>query len=254
MLLTADIFPEDVQARLSVERSLEFLLRMRVGSASKIGGSLWATAYGLDAFATDRIPEYQPGIDVLASRQAMATLFAAYVMRGDLPQRGDEERVPWSRALHEAAAAVEKLPKHDGKWLRLYDYDVEATPPPPRASATAPSTMPTPPGQVLGTFGMDRMLENVTAMEDVGRERVIAALSANLTIRQRLAAAVCGLEDEPMSAVALPVTDEEVAEFWRHKPEQFKALDGAPPASVAERTRRLYQLWVAAKLEARMKK
>jgi hypothetical protein len=260
MLLTADIFPDDVQARQSVERSLEFLLRARVGSASKIGGPLWATAYGLNAFATDQIPDYQPGVDVLASRQAMAALFAAYVMRGDPPQRGDDERVPWSKALHDAAAAVEKLPKYEGNWLRLYDYDVETTPPPPvrvvpqlgsASATTAPTTMPR---QVVGTFGMDRMLENVAALEDVGREKVITALSVNLTIRQRLGAALCGLEDDPMSAVQLPVTDDEVAEYWRHVPERLKMLDGPAAGSVAERTRRLYLLWVAAKLEGRVKK
>jgi hypothetical protein len=264
MLLTADIFPDDAQARRSVERSLEFLLRARIGNASKIGGPLWATAYGLDAFATDRIAEYQPGVDVLASRQAMAALFAAYVMRGDPPQRGaDEDRVPWNKALHDAAAAVEKLPRFGGNWVRIYDYEVEMTPPPPApvvphlgigGTATAPTT--TPPRQMVGTFGMDRMLENVAALEDVGREKVLAALSANLTIRQRLGAALCGLEDDPMSAVQWPVTDDEVAEFWRHQPERFKVLDTpvAAGTSVGERTRRLYQLWVAAKLESRVKK
>src|SRR5207302_1548272 len=120
MLLAHDVLGDKL-ARMSVERSIAVLLRMRVGSASASGGPLWATAYGLDAFATDRIPEFQPGIDMLASRNAMQAIFAAYLMLGDPPPRG-EERVSWSQPLAAAVAAVEKLPKYDGKWLRIYDY------------------------------------------------------------------------------------------------------------------------------------
>jgi hypothetical protein len=253
MLLAHDVLGDDDKlARMSVERSITVLLRMRIGSASPIGGPLWATAYGLDAFPTDRVLEFRPGIDVLASRNAMQAIIAAYLMLGDPPPRG-EEHVSWSQSLSASGAAVEKLPKYDGKWLRIYDYEIEQTQPPPSTQPTGFSTTAPviPPAQQTGTWGMDKMVENVQTVTDVGRERFIAALAANLSLRQRLAAALCGLDDDPLSP-DLPVTDDELREYLKTSDARFRVLEGPTPATLADRLRRLYLLLIRAKLEQRL--
>ena len=252
-LLAADVL-NDTRAKLSVERAIHNLLRMRIGAASRLGDPLWAGVYGLDTFPTDRIPELPPGIDMLASRNAMQILLAAYVMLGDPPVR-DEEKNTWSKPLAQAAAATANLPKFDGKWIRIYDYDVPMTLPPP---STQPSGFETtapviPPSQRAGTFGLDTLIEDAQNLADAGREKFTIALSANFTIRQRLAAALCGLDDDPFS-VELPVLNEDIPAYLKDHEAKFHSLDDPMPASLSDRVRRIYLLLIRAKLERRAMK
>jgi hypothetical protein len=250
MLLAADVL-DDARARRSVERSLQTILRMRVGGASKLGEPFWATAYGLDAFPTDRVQEFPPGVDMIATRHAMQMLLAGYVILGDPPIAGEEDR-SWSKALKEAATALPRLPKFEGKWIRRYEYDVAATPPPPAAPTDAFDTRRqlVASAQQLGMFGLETLAEDSLNLIDVGREKFVAALSANFTPRQRLAAAVCGLEEDPF-AVDLPVRGEDIADYLKDHAGRFRSLDEPTPTSLTDRTRRIYLLWVRAKLEAR---
>jgi hypothetical protein len=250
MLLAADVLG-DARYRHSVERSLQTVLRMRVGGASKLGEPLWATAYSLDAFPTDRIQEFPPGVDLLATRNAMQMLLDGYVMLGDPPKLGEDDR-SWSTPLKDAAIAAQKLPKFDGKWLRRYDYDVAATPPPPNPPVDSFQTVAQqiPPSKQLGFFGMDTLIEDSQNLLDAGREKFIAALNANFTVRQRLAAAACGLDDDPF-AVDLPVRSEDIPAYLKDHADRFRVLGESTPPSLTDRTRRLFLLLIRAKLEAR---
>ena len=253
MLLASDVLG-DTRTRLSVEHSIQLLLRMRIGGASRLGDSLWATAYGLDGYVSQRLPDYPPGVDLLASRHAMQILLAAYVMLDDPPTH-EGDKVSWSRPLIDAAMAVGKLPKYEGKWLRRYDFDVSATPAPPSTQPSGFETKPPfiPPTQRTDTWGLTTLTEDAQNLIDSGRDRFKTALATNFTIRQRLAAAVCGLDDDPFS-VELPVRDEDIAPFLKDHAEKFSSLDEPPPSSLSERVRRIYLLLIRAKLERRPQK
>ena len=253
MLLAADVLG-DVRTRLSFEHSIQLLLRMRLGNSSRLAGPLWATAYGLDGYFSQRLPEYPPGIDVLASRQAMQILLASYVMFGDPPAR-EGEISSWSKPLLEAATAIEKLPKYEGKWLRRYEFDAASTLPPPSTQPSGFETKPPfiPPTQRTGTFGLVTLIEDAQNLVDSGRDKFKTALVANFTIHQRLAAALCGLDDDPFS-VELPVRNEEIGAYIKDHADKFAALDGPLPNLLSERLQRIYLMLIRAKLERRMTK
>ncbi len=241
----------DIRARLSVEHSIALLTRMRLGSNSKMGESLWATAYGLDGYPSQQLPDFPPGVDMRASRHAMQILLTAYVMLDDPPPR-DAEKNAWSKPLADAATAIGKLPTYEGKWLRRYDLDVAATPAPPSTKPSGFNTqsLTNPPNQQTDAFGLATLVEDAQNLADSGRDRFKAALVANFTIHQRLAAAVCGLEDDPFN-VELPVRDEEVSPFLKDHAAKFAALDQPSPALLSDQVRRIYRLLIRAKLERR---
>ena len=251
MLLASEVLG-DVRTRFSVERSIQLLLRMRIGGALRPGNFLWATAYTLDGYASPRLPDYPPGVDVLASRNAMQILSAAYLMLDD-PAPYDGEKNAWSKPLLDAAIGIGKLPKYEGKWLRRYDFDVRATPAPPSTQPTGFETTPPfiPPSQRTDVWGLSTLTEDAQNLVDSGRERFGTALAVNFTIHQRLAAALCGLDDDPFS-VELPVRDEDVAGYLKDHVAKFSSLDEPPMSSLSERVRRIYLLLIRAKLERRL--
>ena len=78
---------------------------------------------------------------------------------------------------------------------------------------------------------MDSTLATVTALRAGGPEKLSRELSATLPLRQRLAAVVCGLSDDPFAvegAVPIPQT---------------------PAPELDRRVRRLWALLLKAKLE-----
>ncbi len=256
LLLAADVLQDNV-CRAAADRSIATLLRMRIGGISRIGEPLWAPVYGLDGFVSDRVAGYPPGIDPLASRHAMQTLLGAYLVLGNPRLIGEDDlRVPYDQALREAASAAAKLPTYEGLWIRNYYYDVEATPPPPHgapelfnADPSARDRGPTTfPSQQLGTWGMHSVLRTVAAMNGNEREVFAGRLAAHLPIHQRLAAALCGVEDQPFS-VDWPTNPAQATKFLTEFDGTFKSLEGLPPQALHDRVRRLWLLWLRARME-----
>ena len=97
------------------------------------------------------------------------------------------------------------------------------------------------------------MVESAQTLQEVGREKFIVALSANATIRQRLAATLCGLEDDPFSP-DLPVRDDEIEDYLKNSAMKFGTLDSALPADLSARAKRVYLLLIRARLEQRLTK
>jgi hypothetical protein len=121
---------------------------------------------------------------MLATRNAMQILLATHLMFGNAPQRGEERALAYSDILNSAALAASKLPKFDGKWVRLYDYDVPSTPPPPSTQPSGPFEKvapPVAPSLRTDTFGLDAMIDDARSLEDAGREKFRTALAANFT-------------------------------------------------------------------------
>ena len=201
LLLAAEVL-NDSRCSRAVEKSNARLMRLRIGDQSRIGRPLWATAYGagIDATPSDRLGDYPPGVDPLATRFAMETLLATVLALGDPPKQLVEEQPPVpSAALADAAAAVEKLPKYGGKWMRNYDFDVTATVPPPPEQRVEGSLLAAPPQakQATGLWGLNPVLRAVDVLNKEGRTGLGKRLALELSLHQRLCAAVCGLEEQP---------------------------------------------------------
>ena len=253
MLLATEVL-DDARARRSVENSIRLLIRLRLGNVSHGGESLWASSYTLDAGIFDQLPGLPRGIDMLATQHAMQTILAGYIMLDDPPRHGDESRIVWSQPFFDATKAVARLPKFDGKWVRLYYPEAAETPPPP---STQPSGFdkiapPPPDSQRTGAFGMDIMVEDARNLPDAGRAKFRLAASVGFNLRQRLAATLVGLEDDPLS-VEYPVRDEDVSQYVKDRAGKFSPLDEPLPDILSERLRRIYLLLIRVKLEQRMK-
>jgi len=200
MLLAGDVL-SNIQARLSVQRSNDFLLRLRIGEVSPIGKPLWAAAYGMDTFPSTRLSDLPPGIDVLATRMAMQTLLATDLSVDEPATRPLDQagKTTVAQAFTDAATALAKLPRYDGQWMRLYDYDVDATKPPlpPLDPALEAAPLVVKASRQTGDWGITAILQTADVLKRDGRKALIAQLSTEMNLHQRLAAAICGVEDQP---------------------------------------------------------
>jgi hypothetical protein len=201
MLLAGDVL-SNVQAKLSVQRSNDFLLRLRIGDVSQIGKPLWATAYGMDTFPSARLSDLPPGIDVLASRMMMQTLLATDLLIDEPTQPSNQAgKTTVAQAFTDAAAALAKLPRYNGQWMRLYDYDVNSTKPPlpPLDPAVEAGPLVLKASRQTGDWEVPAILQSADILKRSGRKALIAQLSMEMNLHQRLAAATCGVEDEPLA-------------------------------------------------------
>jgi hypothetical protein len=188
----------------------------------------------MDAFVTNRLADFPPGVDTLASRRSMETLLATVLVQGNPSEPADASKPTPGQGLGEAAAAITKLPKFDGGWLRLYAYDVESTPaPPPKEpvgfNTVAPVRLPR---QQTGDWGLAALVDDTAVLKQSGRAGLMQKLSAALPLHQRLAAAVSGLEDEAFEL----------------RPEA-KMLDAPPPDQLAGRLDHLWRVLQRARQE-----
>lgn len=232
MLLAREVLNDERCAR-SVERSNDLLLRMRIGDVSTTGAPLWATSYGMDAFVTNRLADFPPGVDTLATRRAMETLLATVLVQGN-PEHADEGKPTPGQGLGEAAIAIAKLPKFDGGWLRLYGYDVEATPaPPPKEpvgfNTVAPVRLPR---QQTGDWGLKALVDDTAVLKESGRAGLMQKMSVALPVHQRLAAVVSGLQENAFEL----------------KPDA-QMPDGSSPEELAGRLNHLWQVFQRARAE-----
>jgi hypothetical protein len=154
-------------------------------------------------------------------------------------------------ALHEASAALRRLPRTDGSWAPRYDVRPRPAQVPPVAPPeTPPDAAPdAPPGddgpprsQVFepdakaekhpdAATGVAEILAASERLAELGAEKYRDTLAEELPIEHRLAMTACGLDDDALTReAAAPGT------------EPAMLLDGPPPADVATRARRLCML------------
>ncbi|HMB94569.1 MAG TPA: hypothetical protein VKK61_00880, partial [Tepidisphaeraceae bacterium] len=177
----------------------------------------------------------------VASRNAMQTLLAAYLMSGQ-KQAGI--------ALDSAMQMLIDLRGADGNWQRIYFAQRPTTAPTTSQSVGGifdpPTTNPTP--WTLGTFDLDRTLDSIRQLKIVGREKYLAMLAEQFTAKQRLAAALCGLSDDPLT-LELPISSAEADEYLQKHQADFASLDDPIPEDLPARLKRLWLLLIRAKLE-----
>ena len=218
---------------------------MRLGGASKVGAKLWTNAYQADGLPSDRIQaEVFSGIDVLASRYAAQTLFADYLVLGSVTS---------GKAVDEAVAAVESLPHDGGQWTRIYDEKGDPYQRDPKSVTRgdpfhSANDVVVPPSLRTGTFGWEALLPAVHQAQTDGRAAYERKLADGFTYKQQLGATLVGLSDDVMTGF-FPVRREEVAAYIRERDADWKLLEGDPPTELAARTRRLWVLFLRAKIE-----
>lgn len=243
MLLAYDVLGEP-RYRQSVEHSVDSLLRFRLRESSRPGANLWSIAYNLNGYFNEDFREFPAMIDVSASRYCMQTLLGAYLSLGT-PAAGD--------ALNAAAKNLRSLPRQDSHWSRGYDlrygyFHGPASQPTPDPFYRPPAHAADDPAAVVGTFGLLPLLAGVDALKDAGRLGYQESLETFFPYKQHLAAAINGLEDDPL-APDFPRHLEDLDAYLKSHEDDWSSLDSPPPLELAARVHRLWLLLIRVKLE-----
>ena len=183
----------------------------------------------------------------------MQTLLGGYLFTAD-PNDGT--------AVGDTAATLREIKRPDGLYDRFLDptaaADIARTlgtdaattqsafSPLPISAPTTRSVLTDP--STSGSFGIPELIDSVTRLKSIGRERYLALLAANFTARQHLCATVCGLCDIPLT-LDLPLTAADVAPYISAHDDLWHIIQGPPPADLAGRIRRLWILLIRTKLE-----
>lgn len=210
MLLIADALPEQMFSRAaanSVDKLLGLTLANYVGQQPTTDAvaavlvdapdkrdarlaPLWSTAYRLNGAIDDRLTEFPAGADVVASRFAVQTLLATYLITG----RDDA-----MAAADAAARSLEELRGEQSQWRRMYLVAGPTTAP----AATQPLGMfdPPPPPErpwVTGDFELEPTLRWVAQVRELGRQEYVARLSTAAPLKDHMTAIVCRLQEPPL--------------------------------------------------------
>jgi hypothetical protein len=237
MLLSSDSLGDSLFAK-SAEKSIAKLLSLRQSirqaTTQPLESSmtlLWSTAYRPSGAIDPTLGDFPAGVDVVASRCAMQTLLGAYLINGE-KQAGP--------ALDSAAQALLNLRNPDGTWQRIYLAQSPTTQPTTSPTTEAIFDAPTTkPAQITGTFELQPILDAAQQLKLVGRDKYLAVLNQQFSIKQRLAATLCGLCDDPLS----------VDQYLQKRDADFATLDDPPPDELSGRLKRLWLLFIRAKLE-----
>lgn len=201
---------------------------------------LWSTAYGLSGSLDPRLTDFPGGADIVSSKFAMQTLIGAYLMTGNR-QTG--------QALDAADRAVSQLRLPNGSWRKL--YALQPTTEPAEVEERTGGTFGPPTTQsrfASGTFDLPPTLETVRQLKLVGQTRYVTMLSRPFTLRQRVAAILCGLSEDPFT-LDLPISRDEIEPYLRKYQTDFQTLARPMPNDLSGRLRRIWLLLIRAKLE-----
>jgi hypothetical protein len=217
------------------------LLDREIGAAvvdddvPKAIAALWSTAYRLNGTVDAKLNDFPVGGDVRASKYALQTLLGAYLLTG--------ERLA-GPAMDTAVDSLQRLADRDGKWKPLY----LAQP------TTAPSSQPgffdprPATATAIEAAELAPTLKAIRQLKSVGRDRYQRMLGAQLTVRQHLAATVCGLMRDPLT-LDLPLTRDEIDKYVQAHADEFAQLSTSIPNETAGRLRRLWLLMLRTRME-----
>jgi hypothetical protein len=224
-MLLAGSMLDDKQLTRANEKMMAHLLLLRRDDPAQPGNGLWYTAYKPSGAPSPATIDAPGGPDLLASRFAMQTLLGSYLLNGDKSH---------GMTLDTAALSIPALRRPDKKWDRYPEHREKAVP------ITGLTN--------IGTHGLPELLAATTQLRTIGRQRYIDLLGAHFTVKQHIAAALVGLNDNPLT-LDLPVSQQEVQPFVDRHAEMFRLLDGPLPETLPERVKRLWALLIRARLE-----
>jgi len=239
LFLTGDVTGEKVYDR-SARKSCDLLLKMRL-SRPPLSTDLWSMAYTVEGNLTEPYLAFPDGADMVSSRYALQTLLGAFYFTDD---------ASYAAALEGGQKALLAARLSDGTWRRF---------PEPGAPRT-PSTQPGKPGATsrpavtqpmeTGSYQLEPTLSTLSKLPTMTREKYLELLADYYPPRQRVAAALCGLTDEPW-ALDLPNTREEAEQFLKDNPSFEHRIETPPEPELRSAAERLWALLLRAKIEHR---
>lgn len=241
-LLLADSALEDRASGRAAARSLAKLLSLRLTAPARLRG-MWSTAYQLNGGFFETHADLPPAADTLATRFALQTLLAAYVMNRDAEAMA---------ALSATSITLRALQSDSESrdWQRRYPLQSRSTLAPPKPdepqSVLVPSAAQTP---EHGEFGLPVLLDKVSELERVGADEFEAKLREHSTPTEQIALVLVCLRDQVLTS-DWPESVEQAEVFLRRE-RSMPAVDEPGAEGLSHRTARLYSLLVAAELEAR---
>jgi hypothetical protein len=249
LLLSLDLLQEDTLRRVAA-RPLDGLLKLRL-ETDPHGPNLWCTAS--TAGGTEIPAGFPIGPDVLASRFAMQTMLGAYLLTGNADQ---------AAALDQAASTLAQVKRPDGLYDRFLDPTAAADiarslgsdSPTSEPFFSQPTSKPSATDPVLasqetsGDFRIPELLDALAKLKAIGRDGYVDSLNATIPVHQQIEACLCGLSDDPFTMI-LPRTGQQVPAFVAAHADLWKRIDGPAPDDLAGRLRRLWILYIRAKLE-----
>jgi hypothetical protein len=235
---------QDAAATRAANKSIDLLLRVRFAVDRHPSAGLWALAYQLSGEPLTDDPQAR-WIDLKATSESVQTLIGAAL----LANRSDA-----ADAVDQAIRSMLPLP-HDppAGWERFYNPDTAspiATTRP--AGMDGPFAPPADPNQYTDPAieRLDSLFRSAAALRTLSRDDFRSLLSANRSMRIRIALALCGLDEAPF-AVDLPLSQTEAQRYLREHDEQWQLLAGPPPEALADRIRRIHRLMVRLQIERR---
>lgn len=234
LFLTTAVTGEKVYDR-AARRACDLLLRMRL-SRPPISADLWSIAYTVEGNLTQAYLAFPDGADLVSSRYAIQTLFGAYYFTDDSS---------YAAALESAHKAMQAARHEDGTWRRFPEPGAPRT---PSTQSGKPGTTSRPAvtqPMETGTYNLEPMLNTLSAMPNITREKYLQQLANYFPPRQRVAAALCGVMDEPWS-LDLPATREQAE---RYASDNDQPLDAASGGELELTVRRAWLLLLRAKVE-----
>jgi hypothetical protein len=240
LLLAADALDDPLLSR-AARQSVDKLISLRLAGPQRVE-NLWSTFYQLNGAAEDGLADWPPGADVLASRRAMEVLIAASLLLQH------ESAQPVAR---EAAAALSALRAEEGTWRRLYPLNEAHVG--DNSIFGAPGTQPSDELWTSGTFSIEPVLRAVDWLNRNGPLQLADHLASGPPLQERLAAAACGLHDEPLY-MDWPGEAAQVDSFVKAHELRWRLVEGVPPEDLRGRLRRIYALLLRARVEAQFGK
>ena len=238
MLLGYEVMGDPFHRR-SVEKSLEFLVKVRSGAGLPVGAGLWESACTLSGLAHEKSPDFPEGYDTLASRNCMQAFLGAWVILGD------GQRLI---AADLAGRSIQDLIKNEdgGAWHRHYSskgatldprVNDEHRPVFGTGAAEAPKSDPL----------LAPTLEAIEKAKALGREKYRERLRTRAPLKHFLAQVTVGLTSEVMPA-DFPATAAEVAPYLKRHEALFGSMNGTE-GDLRERVKRTWAIYLRARIE-----
>jgi len=229
MLVISELL-DDAEIRKAAIKSLDHLLSLRIRAMKLEAESLWCGVYDLQGQTAPLKIGLPESPDLSASRHAMQTLLAGYLITGDRR---------YGQAVDEAFKSLDELQLNENIWRRFPDAK--------EGESSAP-IFGTPGVTESGPLGLPGVRASMRQMKLQGRDKFVQMLSVQFTPRQHLIAAMVGLTDEPLH-VELPAASGEVDAYLKSHAEKFAIIQGSTPELLDAKVKRLWVLLIRAKLE-----
>lgn len=234
----------DAAATRAANKAVDLLLRVRFPIDRRPAAGLWSNAYQLSGEPFTGDP--QAGwIDLHASSEAIQTLIGAALLA---------DRTDAAQAVDQAIRSMLKLP-HDrpAGWERFYNPDtagpIATTRPVESEGLFTPPIEPSKQNDPV-LDRLDSLFRSAAALRTLSREDYTTLLSANRSLRLRIALALCGQDESPFS-LDLPLSQQEAQRYLQNHAEQLRQLETPSPEDLDGRVKRIFWLINCIRVEQR---